>query len=799
MEQINLNLIPGRTMPVAHASQYDVGRTIRFNLFEGDTIYTLDGTETVNVNVRKVDGNIVTATLTATASMTYVEVVTTEQMTACAGSNLAEIQIIKSGTTIGSLNFILDVEADPIAGGVQSETEIYNLTEQISDIVDEQLDEFVRIDGIDEVTPQNLQIIDAVISPNLLDESTITNGKYIDANGTINDGYYKVTDYIPVEAGEKYYFTWLYAGNRVNADMRFLACYDADKQIMPSAGSNTMISNYPITIAQDVAFVRLSFSNLANYTKYQFEKGETPTAYYPYGSLISAVVKDQYLPAEIDLEKIPAFELVEGQNLLNQNDADFVAGGFLNVNGSISENVNYSTSGYISVAEGDVLRGSSAQGPVTMRTVACYNANKSNLSTKGVYSVTEFVVPSGVAFVRVCYSSASYTSSVQICKTDSNRCKPYKPYEDPHYELKDSYLAQGVAPLHVFLPSEIYVAVGRTIEFYNEQIVVDHEKYHFRWICSKGQTTERKFSITGTTTGNVTLSLYLYDDEMQVCWVGDCIIHVVAASNPVKKILPIGDSLTNWKAWLQETMLLSNDNITFIGTRYSGQSEDSEGNIYPSGTIHSEGRSGFSAGDYLANTQYTFDDRYDGVPSVPGSDNPFWDGSKFSLQHFLTVQTGVSTPDAVQIFLGTNDITNSVEDGIANITALVNSIRSEYPNLPIFVCNTIFRSNQNGYGSTGSDAYIGGAGASAWQYYEDVKVQDLMKGLYKSLKSVSKVYFIPLATCMDREYDFGAVPTRVNPRSDITIPMPAESVHPQAPGYYQMADLMYSFYCGLLT
>lgn len=132
MEQINLNLIPGRTMPVAHASQYDVGRTIRFNLFEGDTIYTLDGTETVNVNVRKTDGNVVTEELTVTASTSYVDVVTTEQMTACFGSNLAEIQIIKGDDTLGTLNFILEVEEDPMEGGIQSESEINNLRTQVA-------------------------------------------------------------------------------------------------------------------------------------------------------------------------------------------------------------------------------------------------------------------------------------------------------------------------------------------------------------------------------------------------------------------------------------------------------------------------------------------------------------------------------------------------------------------------------------------------------------------------------------------------------------------------------------------
>jgi hypothetical protein len=76
---------------------------------------------------------------------------------------------------------------------------------------------------------------------------------------------------------------------------------------------------------------------------------------------------------------------------------------------------------------------------------------------------------------------------------------------------------------------------------------------------------------------------------------------------------------------------------------------------------------------------------------------------------------------------------------------------------------------------------------------------NLALGLRNSLANVSGIYFVPLMSCMDREYDFGQVMTKVNPRSSVEIPMPVESVHPQAVGYYQMADLMYSTYCGVLS
>ena len=131
-EQIYIDLIPGKLPPTCHASQYDIGRTIQVNLTEGGAPYTLDGTETITVEVRKPDGNFVTASCTATLGNTYVDVVTTEQMTACAGMNLCDLKIEKGGNTIGTLNFIMSVEQDPIEGASASDTVIYNITQLVN-------------------------------------------------------------------------------------------------------------------------------------------------------------------------------------------------------------------------------------------------------------------------------------------------------------------------------------------------------------------------------------------------------------------------------------------------------------------------------------------------------------------------------------------------------------------------------------------------------------------------------------------------------------------------------------------
>lgn len=136
MESIRLDLVPDGAMPELHASQYDKGRKFRLNLLDFGIDYTLDGTETLTIEERKVDGNICVRVVANTFSgKKYVEFTTTEQMCACAGYNLCELHIVKGEDSIGTLNFILNVERSPIEGGL-SGSEIENLYTQIDERVD---------------------------------------------------------------------------------------------------------------------------------------------------------------------------------------------------------------------------------------------------------------------------------------------------------------------------------------------------------------------------------------------------------------------------------------------------------------------------------------------------------------------------------------------------------------------------------------------------------------------------------------------------------------------------------------
>ncbi len=110
MEQIKIDIVPVGVAPVAHASQFDNSRQIRFNLFNQGTPYTLTGAETVTMVVNGEEENI------TNTSDNYVIWDVAEEDCAEAGVIGCEIRIVLGSMLIGSKNFFLEVEMDPYNG-----------------------------------------------------------------------------------------------------------------------------------------------------------------------------------------------------------------------------------------------------------------------------------------------------------------------------------------------------------------------------------------------------------------------------------------------------------------------------------------------------------------------------------------------------------------------------------------------------------------------------------------------------------------------------------------------------------
>lgn len=143
-QKIILNLIPKREeQPVVfYASQYETTRPFIADLFWGDTEFAPGDDCWAEIDIRKNDDNLVVITDDVAIDNNEVSVILPVQAVTCIGKNLGQIKIYAGeGQFVAAFNFILEVQADPLAGGVTSETAIDNLTQQIEDITQEVIGE----------------------------------------------------------------------------------------------------------------------------------------------------------------------------------------------------------------------------------------------------------------------------------------------------------------------------------------------------------------------------------------------------------------------------------------------------------------------------------------------------------------------------------------------------------------------------------------------------------------------------------------------------------------------------------
>ena len=130
MENVVLDILPGAAWPVCHASQCDVGRVIQINIKDISVLYEINKKETLTFEMKKPDTTIVTSSVNYSIGSSTIYLTTTEQMCACPGTCLCEIKITKKDYSVGTLNFILEVEEDP-GCNIVSVSEISDMEQRI--------------------------------------------------------------------------------------------------------------------------------------------------------------------------------------------------------------------------------------------------------------------------------------------------------------------------------------------------------------------------------------------------------------------------------------------------------------------------------------------------------------------------------------------------------------------------------------------------------------------------------------------------------------------------------------------
>lgn len=454
--------------------------------------------------------------------------------------------------------------------------------------------------------------------------------------------------------------------------------------------------------------------------------------------------------------------------------------------------------------------------------MACYDSNKNYIS--GTYSATEMssytATDDNIAYIRMSFNPNQAGSQetdkylmIEYGDTINPSLDDYVPYNEGHYEytLNNSSIPKNVSTdekiseklkeysfvekIRGYLPPQIYVAIGRTIELYNKQVVCgcNWKNYIFEWICDIGKNLDRKYQIDATnlSVGSYDITLNIRDYNNNIVLTLTSVVEICPNTIPNNvNICPIGDSLTNGKAWLSECRNLSDDKIKYVGTRWRN---DIEG-----GNLNHEGRSGVSPYSlYMTNFNYTFDS--DGK----SASNPFYnpDTKKFGWNYYLSTNSIVA--NAVQIYLGMNGLKLNTDDGdgtwfgsnvqVNSIKRIVESIRSDDSNIPIFLCFPQYQGGQNAQGNmTPSDGYVGGSGLA---YYRQMCIYNIMEQLGSYFEGAENIYFIPLSLEHDSDNNYATQSKPVNPRAEQVEVVQIESTHPLNQGYLQMADSMFSAYC----
>lgn len=406
-----------------------------------------------------------------------------------------------------------------------------------------------------------------------------------------------------------------------------------------------------------------------------------------------------------------------------------------------------------------------------------------------------FTTPSDAYYVILTYVNNENLTKERMPMVCEGKNVPevYLPYKNEYIKKVVEYVKKDDLKPHAYMPDVIYCALGRTIDIYNNQVCIDANKFHLCWTCDIGFGEGRKFTVAPSTIGDHSLKLDIYDDNNILVWTKTSTLKVVNAKTSGSiTILPIGDSMTYGGATWQDEVSkkLSNGAITYVGSLEHS---------YRGANYNHEGYNGATASKFL-NSE-----------TLRGLTNPFYnpDTSKFDWNYYKN-NTRIS-PDAVQIELGTNDINGgTIEQAVSNISEMVDLIRKDDANIPIFICNAIYRSDQNGIAhQLNTQGYSMGNGL--YKYGEDIKIQSLMVSLVEKFTDYKNVYFIPLALCHDSENNFGKQKISLNSRSKETIIIPADSIHPNKTGedasiygydvvgYLQFADIMFSTFSGLIN
>lgn len=319
--------------------------------------------------------------------------------------------------------------------------------------------------------------------------------------------------------------------------------------------------------------------------------------------------------------------------------------------------------------------------------------------------------------------------------------------------------------------------------------------------CTKGAQYERGWRYTPTSgdAGSTTFTLAVYTaDRSTLLATATSTLKTVALDHPsagvTRKVLMIGDSTWAYGTVAAELVnLFSNDakyTLTLVGSN-NGSVNDS-GAV--SRSVSVESISGWSINLFTTDSSTGWTE----MDGTARTGSPFSFSGAFNFASYLSAQSiTMASGDWVLINLGINDIFNFTTDAsmqsamttmVTRLTAWVASIKAAVPGIRIGICVTIPPCwSQDAFGVK----Y--GSYQTLRRYEQNLRLWRASLIAAFDATVSSNVYLIPYHVGLDRVYNFPLATVAVNARNPRTYSRQKDGVHPEAYGYWQLADLLRSF------
>lgn len=394
-----------------------------------------------------------------------------------------------------------------------------------------------------------------------------------------------------------------------------------------------------------------------------------------------------------------------------------------------------------------------------MRWVCAFDADKKVLADLGKgddgTSVTFYTVPDGVSFVRVTFGG--YSDELNAGNAMVHIGEDVIPYEKYGTTRTVKIVPKS---RRVALPYMMYAFAGLPVSVYFRNVLdYNLDSVYVRAFGALGNQYADRWEYTPKTAGVFANAIQVYTHDYEE--LNNCDTRLVVKTASEKdsvSVLVIGDSTVDAGVETLKMFELAKADtgysLTLLGTR------GTELNRH-------EGRSGWTAARYVSERE-----------SAIGVKNAFYnpETKMFDFSYYMKSQ-GYSGVDCVFLQLGINDIFAAQTDGemegvvaayIANMVAIVNSIKAYSENTKV-VINLIIpgEADQDRFGS----AY--GVSQTAWRYKKNAHEANL--ALIDQFDDVENVYLSPFNAAID---------TANNMNGD---------VHPNANGYNQLGEQMYSY------